>query len=776
MNFPKAFPPCRQMLACLLALLLALAPKAAAPQAIGEWQLHQSYGVPTYITAAGSKIYALASNSLFSYDREDGALEEYNKINYLSDHSVSYIRYNSETGCLVIVYSNTNIDLMYRDGSVYNLPEYQNKTLSYNKTINNVCCLGTSAYLCTGFGLVEINTSSAQFGNTYILGQDTYACVEQNDYIYATTPNGVYRGNRSDNLLESSNWEQILDQDFYNAILFDNTLFFFHSTNGIYRYDPETNEATRILVGNYHTSTSGNGRMIATNQYSFAIFSSADEWITFDQSQTFNSICYSNGLYWGAMNSGNLCAFTLNEDNSGFTLSQTVRTPSGPRRSLAAYMTICGEKLYVCGGGSYLDRYYNNGTIMYYSDGNWYSFQEDGISDITGLDYLDISTIAFNPNDTSQAFASAIGEGVYEFRNGQFVQLYSQANSTLRSCLNNSNRFVRVSGLNFDSQGNLWAFNMEVDSVVNILRASDGTWIRPYYPAISTWVPNRSLFDSQGRLWIGSMKAVSGLCCITLGNVLESSEDDQVQARTSFYNQDGTNISSSGSLRIFALAEDKDGGIWVGTDEGPLLIENPSRWYDDSFYFTQVKIPRNDGTNLADYLLDGQRINAIAVDGGNRKWFGTQENGLYLIDSDNTTELQHFTTSNSPLPSDNIQSIAIFPNTGEVFIGTSEGIISYQSDATEGQEEFSSEIHAYPNPVCSDYTGPIAIRGLKYESDIKIIDASGRLVRQGTSTGGMYTWDGCNQEGRRVSRGIYMVLATDAEGNSSVVTKIAVIR
>lgn len=776
MNFPKAFPPCRQMLACLLALLLALAPKAAAPQAIGEWQLHQSYGVPTYITAAGSKIYALASNSLFSYDREDGALEEYNKINYLSDHSVSYIRYNSETGCLVIVYSNTNIDLMYRDGSVYNLPEYQNKTLSYNKTINNVCCLGTSAYLCTGFGLVEINTSSAQFGNTYILGQDTYACVEQNDYIYATTPNGVYRGNRSDNLLESSNWEQILDQDFYNAILFDNTLFFFHSTNGIYRYDPETNEATRILVGNYHTSTSGNGRMIATNQYSFAIFSSADEWITFDQSQTFNSICYSNGLYWGAMNSGNLCAFTLNEDNSGFTLSQTVRTPSGPRRSLAAYMTICGEKLYVCGGGSYLDRYYNNGTIMYYSDGNWYSFQEDGISDITGLDYLDISTIAFNPNDTSQAFASAIGEGVYEFRNGQFVQLYSQANSTLRSCLNNSNRFVRVSGLNFDSQGNLWAFNMEVDSVVNILRASDGTWIRPYYPAISTWVPNRSLFDSQGRLWIGSMKAVSGLCCITLGNVLESSEDDQVQARTSFYNQDGTNISSSGSLRIFALAEDKDGGIWVGTDEGPLLIENPSRWYDDSFYFTQVKIPRNDGTNLADYLLDGQRINAIAVDGGNRKWFGTQENGLYLIDSDNTTELQHFTTSNSPLPSDNIQSIAIFPNTGEVFIGTSEGIISYQSDATEGQEEFSSEIHAYPNPVRSDYTGPIAIRGLKYESDIKIIDASGRLVRQGTSTGGMYTWDGCNQEGRRVSRGIYMVLATDAEGNSSVVTKIAVIR
>lgn len=780
MNLKKAIPLPLLSLSSLLLVLLAFPLQASAQQAIGQWQIHQSYDVPTYVTAAGNKIYAIASNSLFSYDKEDGSLEEYNKINFLNDNSISTIRYNSETKCLVIVYRNTNIDLLYQDGndnSVYNLSEYQNKTLSYNKTINNVCNIGPNSYLCTGFGLVCIDTRTAQFGNTYILGQNTYACVEQNGYIYATTQNGVYRGDRSDNLLESSNWEKINNQAFYNAILFDNTIFFFDATNGIYRYNPETNETTRILAGNYHTSTAGNGRMIATNQYSFAIFSAADEWVTFDQRSAFNSACYSDGLYWGAMNSGELCAYTLDEANPGFTLVQTLRTPSGPRRPLAAYMTMCGEdKLYVCGGGSYLDRYYNNGTIMYYSEGNWYSFQEEGISDITGLDYMDISTIAFNPSDTSQAFASAIGEGVYEFRNGQFVQLYNQANSTLRSCLNNSKRYVRVSGLNFDSQGNLWAFNMEVDSVVNVRRASDGAWIRPYYPALSTWAPNRSLFDSKGRLWVGSMKATSGLCCITFGNVLESSEDDQAQSRTTFYNQDGSNIASSGDLRIFSLAEDKDGGIWVGSNEGPLLIENPDRWYDENFYFTQVKIPRNDGTNLADYLLDGQRINAIAVDGGNRKWFGTQENGLYLIDSDNMTELQHFTTDNSPLPSNNIQSIAIFPRTGEVFIGTAEGIVSYQSDATEGQAEFSSEVHAYPNPVRSDYTGPIAIRGLMYDSDIKIVDASGRLVRQGTSTGGMYTWDGCNQEGKRVSRGIYMVLAANAEGKESVVTKIAVIR
>lgn len=775
MKSSKSLPPFPLSAACLAILLLLFSPALAAQQAIGQWQSHQSYTVPTYATAAGNKIYVVASNSLFSFDTEDNSLEEYNKVNALNDYSISQIRYIPETKCLIIVYRNSNIDLMYEDGTVYNLREYADKSLSYNKTINNVSTVGPVFYLCTGFGLVSIDSRTAQFENTYILGQDTYACVEQNGNLYAATADGVYRGDKSTNLLESGNWEKIDNQAFYNAYLFDNTIFFFHSVNGVYRYRPETGSTDRILAGNYHTSTMGNGQMIATNQYSMAIFTSADEWITFDQRTAFNSICYADGLYWGAMADGSLSAYTLDEAGPGFSPARTISAPSGPKRALAAYMKIYGDRLFVCGGGSYLDRYYNNGTIMCYTDGRWTSFQEEGIKDITGLDYLDISTLVLNPADTSQAFASSVGEGVYEFRHGQFVRLYDQANSTLRSCLNGSKRFVRVSGMNYDPDGNLWAFNMEVDSVVNILKP-DGSWVRPYYPEISAWNPNRTLFDSKGRLWFGSMKATGGICCITPGDVPESSEDDRVLARTVYYNQDGSSIGSGSTLHVFSMAEDKDGCIWIGSSEGPLLIDSPDRWYEDNFHFTQVKIPRNDGTNLADYLLAGERINAIAVDGGNRKWFGTQENGLYLIDSDNTTQLLHFTTENSPLPSNNIQSIAIFPTTGEVFIGTDAGIVSYQSDATEGGEQFASDVHAFPNPVGSDYTGPITIKGLMRESDIKIVDAGGRLVRQGVSTGGMYTWDGCNAEGRRVARGVYMVLAADAEGKESVVTKIAVIR
>ena len=266
-----------------------------------------------------------------------------------------------------------------------------------------------------------------------------------------------------------------------------------------------------------------------------------------------------------------------------------------------------------------------------------------------------------------------------------------------------------------------------------------------------------------------------GLCCITLGKDIDRSDDDLVKARTSFINQDGNSLTD-GEPRVFALAEDKEGGIWVGTISGPMLISNPDRWYNDDFHFTQVKIPRNDGTNLADFLLNGERINAIAVDGGNRKWFGTQNNGLYLIGADNITQLAHFTTENSPLPSNTIQSLCIIPSTGEVFIGTDVGIASYQSDATEAEANFSSDVHAYPNPVRSDYTGPIVIKGLVYDSDVKIVDAGGRLVHEGRSMGGMYTWDGCNQNGNRVASGVYMVLAADSEGKEGVVTKIVVIK
>ena len=216
--------------------------------------------------------------------------------------------------------------------------------------------------------------------------------------------------------------------------------------------------------------------------------------------------------------------------------------------------------------------------------------------------------------------------------------------------------------------------------------------------------------------------------------------------------------------------------IWIGTNVGPLVLENTEINNNEST-FTQVKVPRNDGTNYADYLLANIDITSIAIDGGGRKWMGTNGNGVYLISEDNMTQIHHFTRSDSPLLSDNILSIAINGKTGEVFFATEEGLCSYQSDATEAQEKMTKDnVYAYPNPVRPDYTGLITIVGLSYNADVKIVTSNGILVNEGTSNGGTYTWNGCDQNGRKVASGVYMVETATNSGSKGTVCKIAIVR
>ncbi|MDY3842896.1 MAG: two-component regulator propeller domain-containing protein, partial [Prevotella sp.] len=239
-----------------------------------------------------------------------------------------------------------------------------------------------------------------------------------------------------------------------------------------------------------------------------------------------------------------------------------------------------------------------------------------------------------------------------------------------------------------------------------------------------------------------------------------------------FVNEDNTKVSVN---YVRCVAEDKQGNMWIGTDAGPLMLE-PDEFNSENPIFQQIKVPRNDGTNYADYLLAGIDITCMAIDGGNRKWFGTANNGIYLIDSDNMTEIQHFTASNSNLLSDNIESIAINEETGEVFIGTNKGLCSYMSDAIEPVEEMNKDVtYAYPNPVRPDYTGPITIVGLTMDADIKITTSNGVLVAQGRSNGGTFVWDGTDTNGKRVASGVYMVQTATAEGKKGTVCKIAIV-
>ena len=224
------------------------------------------------------------------------------------------------------------------------------------------------------------------------------------------------------------------------------------------------------------------------------------------------------------------------------------------------------------------------------------------------------------------------------------------------------------------------------------------------------------------------------------------------------------------------IKEDKEGNIWIGCNAGVFVIESKDVNTGEKMVMQQIKVPRNDGTKYADYLMSGIDVTCMAVDGANRKWIGTSNNGLYLISADNFVQEQHFLAENSPLLSNHIESIDINHQTGEVFIATDLGLCSYMSNATEAYEEMSSDnVYAYPNPVQPDYTGPITVVGLSYNADVKITTTNGVLVAQGRSNGGSFTWDGNDLGGHRVASGVYMVHTATADGKKGTVCKIAIV-
>lgn len=460
-------------------------------------------------------------------------------------------------------------------------------------------------------------------------------------------------------------------------------------------------------------------------------------------------------------------------------LKQLISTlnPGGPKYNHFWFMKFTNNQLYTCGGAflSGLTTAIRPGCIQIFNNSNW-TILPDDIASITGYPYQDINCVEPDSKDPNHIFASG-RTGLYEFQDGKLLHYYNKDNSILEGAVDNGkvlgNDYVLVHSLLSDNKGSLWLLNSQTQHNSIIEFTQDHQFISHHKDDLmangySFAAMQGLLFDQHSQIWFVNDNHQEP----AIVRYRPQSEEIKI-IKQPFSNQDGA------SLNLYyanCIQEDKEGNLWIGTDVGPLCISALDATSDD-ITLQQIKVPRNDGTNYADYLLNGVNISAIAIDGGNRKWLGTKGNGVYLIDVDNTTEIHHFTSTNSPLLSDYIESIAINGSTGEVFFGTDKGLCSYQSDASTPSEEMKKEeVWAYPNPVRPDYTGLITITGLSFDTDIKIVTTNGTLVNQGRSNGGTYTWDGNDMKGRKVSSGVYMIETATSDGNKGVVCKIAIVR
>lgn len=760
-------------------LSLVLIVSMAADAAIGDWRLHTSYHNATRCETIDGKVYVLASGALFTYSEEDEELRTFDKISHLSDIDISLIAYSKENEALVIVYKNANIDIFYDDESVYNISDFKNKTLA-TKNINSISINGNTALLSTGFGIVELDIARKEFTNTYTLNKEVYCAKEFKGAIYAGTKDGVVCGDRKENLLDNSNWKQMNN---YKTTLFEtfkNELYCVIENLGIYTLDTQRNRLTLLEKNNgtiYKYMYNDGTQLITGGTDKVIFFDSSTKFTIYPLEKGSNFIRKKGNRVWNCKGYSGLVPCAIESEKIVEKASGII--PNCPIRNYSEFIKFSGDKLLVAGGNiNYLDTKFYEGTAMVYDYDNdhWTNLPEEIIKSSTGVDYLNVCSIDEDPTEENHYFASSFGFGLYEFRDGKFVKHYSNKNSALESVITGQYdyRYIRLPKIEFDTNGNLWTINTGTKTPIKILM-KDGSWNKIYYQQLDK-LPTVSdiTIDSRGWLWVVSLQSDAGLFCAKInGTALDTSDDEVKTWFNKFTNQDGIGYDI---YQIYAFTEDRNGALWVGTNTGLFVIDNPKKFFEDG-RFTQIKVPRNDGTGLADYLMSGVYIQSILVDGANRKWIGTKHNGVYLISADGLETIHHFTTENSPLPSNSIMGIAINEKSGEVFFGTENGIASFIADATEPFEQLDeSNVYAYPNPVRPDYSGEISIVGLTFDCNVKIVDTAGSLIFEGTSVGGSFKWDGRNKKGDRVAAGVYYVLAYDQEGNEGVATKILFIR
>lgn len=751
----------------------------SAQIAIGEWRDHLPYNRAIAVAEAGQRIYCATQYSIFYYDKNDNSIGRYSKVNGLSDIGISAMAWNDDYQTLMIAYTNANIDLI-KGEQIVNISDIKRKQILGNKTINNITFIGSRAYLSCGFGIVVLDIEKEEFPEpTYYIG-DQGAAVNVldltlgNDTLYAATAEGIYKASYSSpNLAHYIAWS--VDQRLYPGATF-NTIEFFagklvvnyydngYNSDTVYRYDYALNQWQKFpnvdQFRKYHIRTE-HGKLIIAGQGNVMIY---------DQDYTRLNVIYqpggislngrdatpdSEGVFWLADFSSGLIKTTSGWDAEFIS-------PSGPYSANVFDMDLKNQELWVAAGGytSGWGKLYLADGVYTFSNESWKSYNRaNGVPAFDSIS--DMTCVAVDPNMAGHAYVGTWMQGVMEFQDGVVVNIYDNNNSSLQ--IWPEAEYVAVSGISLDRNNNLWAVNSRVPEILSV-RKPNGQWKSFSLGSSTSNTDTGKLFiDADGQKWI-TLRADNKLLVSTQGGTIDDETDDASKVLT---NNSG-NGNLPGNLTL-CMAQDHDGEIWLGSDEGIGVIYSPQNIFTGGNYDAQRILVEVGG--FTQYLLESESVTSIAIDGNNCKWIGTERAGAFYLSPDGTTEILHFTADNSPLYSDRIIDIQINGTTGEVFFGTDKGIISYKNTPTD-PPIVNNDVLVYPNPVREGYNGTIAIRGLVNNADVKITDISGTLIYATRAEGGQAVWSGRSFSGRKASTGVYLVYATDDQGEEKMVTKI----
>nr|WP_315201164.1 T9SS type A sorting domain-containing protein [uncultured Flavobacterium sp.] len=760
----------------LLYLLFLFVVQITFAQSNLSWQGYFSYTQIKAVSESPKAIYAASENALFSKDNSTSIIKTTTTVDGLAGETITALYYSPIFNKTIIGYQNGLLTVINEaDGSMLKVVDIINKNLPSNvKQINNFMEYNGIVYVSTDFGIVQFNLTTSQFGDTYFIG-DNGAEIKVSQtaihggFIYAATSNGIRKGNIANpNLIDYKQWQVTVAGNWVGVASLGTELYAVNSTGYVHKYDSGSSTFNGFLQLSEATANfrSTADYLIVTTPNSILIYNKQmvlQRQINRNQILEMNSafscaIIINNVIYIGTTENGLLTTPLLtvtNYDNI---------TPIGPSRNNIFALQVTPTQLWTVYGD--YDNFYNpypldDLGISKYSTSGWLNIPFDEV-----LGAKSMTRIAINPTNEKEVYASSYFSGLLKMQSDIPTILYNQTNSSLESLTINPPNpnyiDIRIGGTTFDKSGNLWINNSRVVNGLKML-SSGGQW-KTYAMGKVITTPSSNDFgtmviDKYGTKWMST----------NINGVIGFNESSNTFKKMTF----GADQGNLPIKDVRALAVDTKNQLWIGTTKGLRVLYNVNNFTTESQLTAESIIIMEDG--LAQELLYEQFITDIEVNGANEKWIATADAGVFLVSSNGQETKYHFTTDNSPLPSNVINDISIDKNTGEVFIATSKGLISFKGIATSSSDNLSN-VYVYPNPVRPEYAGTVKINGLLNKANVKITDVAGNLVFEATTEGGTLEWDTTAFGKYKVASGVYMIFVSAQDGSETKVKKVMIIR
>ncbi len=753
----------------------------AQDKPIGYWESLLPYNRAVAIaTDGGGLVYSICNQAFFSYNNRGGDIETFAKETGMSDIGMQCAAYDASTQTLVLVYANGNIDL-FKNNTFYNIPDLKIKSIAGDKTVYQAYTDNGIAYLSTSLGILVIDLTTHNITENYqfIVNNQLIPIISftrVNNFFYAATQHALYRADKNSGQLQNfAIWQKVDSVDSFFSIASVNNTLFLATPKSVFSF---VNDTIKLLYtcaitpdtpASHHDTSiqridAGNNTLLITE------FRSSD----------YNGdvkIMDANGTIIDTVNGlGHPVQAIQLMDNTiwvadaynGLEKRQdgniSTHNPPGPMDANSYDLYVNNKNLWIAHGG--------------YDDLAQNANNTDGVSNLNNGKWTNYARYIYRPFDTLTDFVTVLKDetkgtlyfGSYE--SGLFILnsdgTYQLENSIFETAYHYPTypNFKEIVGLALDHEDNLWVTAKTSGTQLYVRSAGDGSWYK--FPTNPLNVGGPVIVDDNDQIWFASELKVQGVtvCSITR---TQTSTGYSFSNPVSYLMHSGVGAGNLPSNTVFCLAKDKNNQIWIGTDNGIGIASGCNAPFTNSPP-CDAEIPIVQYDQFAGYLFAGNNVRTIAVDGANRKWIGTDQ-GVWLLSPDAGKIIYRFTQDNSPLPSNNIRKIAVDNVTGDVYIGTSLGLVSFRSTATDGGTS-NQNVLTFPNPVKSGYTGTIAIKGLVDNADVRITDIDGELVYKTKALGGQAVWSGVDYTGHRPQSGVYLVFVTSADGSQTYTGKI----